>query len=216
MSISELTDLGQPHPWANLRVNDFTVDSNLTANNVNISNLTIGTLDVTGNSTIGGNEVVSGNETVSGTTSTNHLQILTDYSVTGLQSYNIAYSKSGEIRISDTNFHTVYTYFFPPVGTGASTYIQFICTAKGGPVGSTNNFMFQQTSSFASQTNTGTDALHGTISNTFFFSGFSPGNIGQNITLTPPFINFQLYNNQVGQTTDFAWTVYVYSLNTTL
>lgn len=49
MSISEISDNGSPHQWANLRVNNLTVDGNLISTNENITNLTVSNLSITNN-----------------------------------------------------------------------------------------------------------------------------------------------------------------------
>lgn len=83
MSVSELQDLGSPHEWANLRMNNCrmnncTVDGTLTATSLVIDNETINTLTV--------NNLTATNETVTNSTVTN--ETVTNETVTNLTTIN--------------------------------------------------------------------------------------------------------------------------------
>lgn len=83
MSVSELEDNGSPHSWANLRMNNCTVDGTLTATNLVIDNETINTLTV--------NNLTATNETVTNSTVTNETvtnSTVTNETVTNLTTIN--------------------------------------------------------------------------------------------------------------------------------
>ncbi len=65
MSLIELND-DAPHSWANLRVNNFTVDDTLTVNHLVVNDLTVVDLTVTHDETVGHNLSVGNTLTVVG------------------------------------------------------------------------------------------------------------------------------------------------------
>lgn len=188
MSISEITDLGVPHPWCNIRLNDFTCDGDFTGNNVSIFNLV-----------------------------TNNFSS-TQFNIPQGQLYNLYTKIGGLVRVTDITNVTVYSipvangtciylkYYLCAKGGLPGNTNNFLVEEQSGFV----------TCDLAGTLNiqdfpiTGTHIIQG--------AGFpTTGTVGGTLNLSTNNLLFQVHNTvAVGQTTDFTWCVDIYKLQTTL
>lgn len=189
MSISEIRDSGSAHPWANIRINDLTVDSNLVANDVELFNLT------------------SDNITS------------TQFNIPDGTTYNLYTKTAGNITVTTITNVTVYTlqlvngtsmfikfYLCAKGGLPGNTN-NFLVQEQSGFI----TVDLSGTATIVSFPITGTNIIQGV--------GFpTTGQVGGTLTLGGGnILQFNVINSvAVGQTTDFTWSVDIYKLQTTL
>jgi hypothetical protein len=131
-------------------------------------------------------------------------------------SYNQIVSAKGTITSPLNTLVPVFLYTLPTSPEGGCFLANFIMTAKGGPTGSTNNWIVQQALYMITLTNAGVATDQGIIgANNVHPVGFAPGIVGENITILPGnIVQFGVQNSAAGQTTAYSWSVTVYAVIT--
>jgi hypothetical protein len=131
-------------------------------------------------------------------------------------SYNQIVSAKGTITSPLNTLVPVFLYTLPISPEGGCFLANFIMTAKGGPTGSTNNWMVQQALYMITLTNAGVATNRGIVgADNNLPVGFAPGIVGENITILPGnIVQFGVQNSAAGQTTAYSWSVTVYAVVT--